>query len=59
MLKRVREFGGLVDSQINKMPWGERLFYAKDPFGNPISFVDQNSVFRGAAADSKRHDAET
>jgi hypothetical protein len=27
----------------------ERMFYAKDPFGNPISFVDQATVFRGTA----------
>ena len=32
---------------IARMPWGERLFYAKDPFGNPISFVDEATVFTG------------
>src|SRR5215210_624199 len=29
-----------IDEKIETMPWGERLFYAKDPFGNPICFVD-------------------
>lgn len=36
-----------VDKQINTMPWGERLFYANDPFGNPICFVDRKTVFTG------------
>ncbi len=33
--------------EIEKMPWGETLFYANDPFGNPICFVDKNTVFTG------------
>lgn len=33
---------------IAKMPWGERMFYAVDPFGNPISFVDEKTIFTGA-----------
>lgn len=32
---------------IEKMPWGETLFYATDPFGNPICFVDEKTVFTG------------
>ncbi len=32
---------------IEKMPWGERLLYANDPFGNPICFVDEKTVFTG------------
>lgn len=47
-LARVRDAGGEIDAQIETMPWGERMFYAKDPFGNPISFVDERTVFRGA-----------
>src|SRR5690606_4282733 len=35
-LKRVREAGGEIDAPIETMPWGERIFYAKDPFGNPV-----------------------
>ncbi len=34
-------------STIETMPWGERLFYAQDPFGNPISFVDDKTLFTG------------
>jgi predicted enzyme related to lactoylglutathione lyase len=36
-----------IDSKIEVRPWGERSFYAKDPFGNPICFVDEKTVFRG------------
>jgi catechol 2,3-dioxygenase-like lactoylglutathione lyase family enzyme len=28
-------------------PWGERSFYAKDPFGNPICFVETGTEFTG------------
>ena len=33
---------------IERMPWGERMLYARDPFGNPISFVDATTTFTGA-----------
>ncbi len=36
-----------LDEKIETMPWGERLFYAKDPFGNPICFVDETTLFTG------------
>ena len=36
-----------VDKEIKTMPWGERLFYANDPFGNPICFVDKKTIFMG------------
>ena len=28
-------------------PWGERSFYVKDPFGNPLCFVDEATLFVG------------
>ena len=34
---------GIIDTR----PWGERSFYARDPFGNPICFVDERTVFVG------------
>jgi predicted enzyme related to lactoylglutathione lyase len=37
-----------LDEKIERMPWGERLFYAKDPFGNPICFVDEKTLFTGS-----------
>lgn len=33
--------------QIAQRPWGERSFYAADPFGNPLCFVARDSIFRG------------
>jgi predicted enzyme related to lactoylglutathione lyase len=46
-LKRVQAAGGTIDSGIEAMPWGERMFYARDPFGSPISFVDDGTLFTG------------
>ena len=37
----------IVDGGIQEMPWGERMFWANDPYGNPISFVDEKTVFTG------------
>lgn len=33
--------------QLMKRPWGERSFYAHDPTGNPLCFVDARTVFTG------------
>ncbi len=33
--------------EIADRPWGERSFYATDPFGNPLCFVSRESVFTG------------
>ncbi len=33
--------------EIAVQPWGERSFYARDPFGNPICFVDSQTLFTG------------
>lgn len=48
VFERAKEAGcASIDDRIATQPWGERMFYAKDLFGNPIAFVDQNTVFRG------------
>jgi len=40
-----------LDDRIQTQPWGERSFYAEDPFcGNKICFVDENTVFTGRSA---------
>ena len=39
--------GGLKMGEIAKRPWGERSFYVDDPFGNPLCFVDEATVFKG------------
>jgi predicted enzyme related to lactoylglutathione lyase len=36
-----------LDTDIVQQPWGERCFYIKDPFGNPICIVDERTVFTG------------
>lgn len=37
-------------TEIASMPWGETMFYALDPFGNPISFVKAGTEFTGEAS---------
>ena len=44
-MRRVREPCRDIDRQVKTQPWGERCFYAKDPFGNPICMVDERTVF--------------
>ena len=34
-------------TEIGRMPWGETMFYALDPFDNPISFVRAGTEFTG------------
>lgn len=34
-------------TKIATQPWGERSFYARDPFGNPICFVAAETAFTG------------
>jgi catechol 2,3-dioxygenase-like lactoylglutathione lyase family enzyme len=47
--QRAVEAGCLwIEDEIRTRPWGERSFYAKDPFDNPICFVDEKTVFAGA-----------
>ena len=36
-----------IELNVMVRPWGERSFYLKDPFGNPICFVDERTVFTG------------
>lgn len=38
-----------LDDSIKTQHWGERLFFAKDPFGNPICFVDETTLFLSSA----------
>jgi len=37
-----------LDEEIRTRPWGERSFYAEDPFGNKICFVDESTLFTGS-----------
>jgi catechol 2,3-dioxygenase-like lactoylglutathione lyase family enzyme len=37
--------GNLPMGEIARRPWGERSFYLHDPFGNPLCFVDETTLF--------------
>ncbi len=47
--ERAREAGCRDLTAIEVRPWGERSFYASDPFNNPICFVDSQTLFTGRA----------
>ncbi len=52
---RARELGCLSRREVHEAsggdivtrPWGERSFYADDPFGNGLCFVDSRTIFTG------------
>jgi len=46
---RLQAAGAQDITPIARMPWGERMLYAVDPFGTPISFVDEATLFTGSA----------
>jgi predicted enzyme related to lactoylglutathione lyase len=48
--ERVRDCGAADVTPIETQPWGERSFYARDPFGNPICFVDSETLFTGSTS---------
>jgi tRNA (guanine37-N1)-methyltransferase len=43
-----------LDERISRRPWGEKSFYARDPFGNPICFVDEKTVYTGGPMQEER-----
>jgi len=38
---------GLRGGDISVKPWGERSFYANDPWGNPLCFVEAGTEYAG------------
>jgi catechol 2,3-dioxygenase-like lactoylglutathione lyase family enzyme len=38
---------GAASGDIVVRPWGERSFYAQDPWGNGLCFVDNTTLFTG------------
>jgi catechol 2,3-dioxygenase-like lactoylglutathione lyase family enzyme len=52
---RARDLGCLSEEKVHgasaaeilTRPWGERSFYAADPFGNRLCFVDEMTLFTG------------
>ena len=51
---RAREAGCRELTDIEVRPWGERSFYAHDPFDNPICFVDSQTLFTANRAATPR-----
>ena len=45
-LEKTDMHGGPL-GEIVRRPWGERSFYARDPFGNGLCFVDESTIFTG------------
>ena len=41
------EVHGEAAGEIVERPWGERSFYARDPFANGLCFVDEKTLFTG------------
>ncbi len=41
------EVHGAPAGEIITRPWGERCFYAYDPSGNGLCFVDDKTIFTG------------
>ncbi len=48
--RRAVAAGGRDVGEIGRQPWGERSFYLRDPFGNPLCLVECGSEFTGATA---------
>ena len=38
---------GMPAGEAVVRPWGERSFYAEDPWQNPLCFVDETTIYRG------------
>jgi catechol 2,3-dioxygenase-like lactoylglutathione lyase family enzyme len=45
--RALRLAAGPVDESVATRPWGERSFYLRDPFDNPLCMVDRQTVFTG------------
>jgi catechol 2,3-dioxygenase-like lactoylglutathione lyase family enzyme len=45
---RARRAGCELIDEPGTRPWGERSFYARDPSGNPLCFVDARTRYTGS-----------
>lgn len=49
VFQRVKEAGcQYLDEKVVTQHWGERAFFAEDPFGNPLGFIDEATLFTGS-----------
>lgn len=46
-LERARTSNATIEEEITTYPWGERSFYLRDPWGNPLCIVDEKTAFTG------------
>lgn len=44
---RAQAAGAVLEGGIEVRAWGERSFYCRDPFGNPLCFVEAGTEFMG------------
>ncbi len=44
---RAQALRAIILDEIGTRPWGETSFYLKDPFGNKICLVQEETVFTG------------
>lgn len=52
--QRATDAGAVLDpvrGSITRQPWGERSFYARDPWGNPFCIVESGTEYRGGSFD--------
>jgi len=55
IFERAKELGSLSAETVHDAPgggivvrpWGERSFYSEDPWGNPLCFVEEGTVYTG------------
>jgi catechol 2,3-dioxygenase-like lactoylglutathione lyase family enzyme len=55
IFERAKELGCLSQESVHDAPgggivvrpWGERSFYSLDPWGNPLCFVEEGTVYTG------------
>jgi predicted enzyme related to lactoylglutathione lyase len=55
IFERAKSLGGLSAETVHDAPgggivvrpWGERSFYALDPWSNPLCFVEEGTVYTG------------
>ena len=46
-----------LDAAVATRPWGERSFYAQDPFANPVCFVQRGTEFTGGPGSAAHDDS--
>lgn len=45
--ERAHRSGASIEEEITTHSWGERSFYLRDPWDNPLCIVDETTAFTG------------